>query len=504
MESVRPEMRPWPQPNFGAAAVTPYLQRWEGPRRLALHTLLVAVCLVLYVLGSPSGTLIASGLVVAGVFFWFVWLEAKSTVLKITPVSVYFLWQGFALGVAAVYMGLEIYDGSSIYLGKHNISPEYIAKGYIIGLIGTLPLHAGLQWLRPKVDSRRELTPVLVKRLLPQLIFFWVLGIVVLALNRQLVFAGTLVTVFQFAAHGALAVFILIPPEKLRMPESVRFGILVTGTFVLLLAATRSSSKLYLMQALVGLFFYVLQRKHLHRHIPVAAVFLIFIYLTVVAPTVNEARSIEFHDRVSHTQAQIEAFKKNSPLYTGKVELEFYQHQIERLLGRQFEASSIGLIVGEVETKGYAYWESFEFLKYYFIPRLIWPDKPYMVRGAWFTHYLGLSAREADSTVAIGMEAAGELYWSFGVIGVLVGMFILGMLFAGVWRLAGADPGTDPIRMALYMLNALTMMNIPEAASRIASCLTLLLIFGVLFAVLRPHRESTKMVFRRPQFLGST
>lgn len=505
MDFLRPEMRLLPSPRLGGGDAIPFLQRWEGRRRLALHTLTVACALILYTVGSPSGTLMATGIVVTGVFFWFVWLEAKSTEIKITPLSVYFLWQGFALGVAAVYMGLEIYDGSSIYVGRHNVGPEYLAKGYIIGLVGTLPLHAGLQWFRPKAGAEeRALTQTQVQRLLPQIMFFWVLGILVLAFNRQLLFAGTLVTVFQFAAHGALAVFILIPPDKLRVPESVRFGILLAGTFVLLLAASRSSSKLYLMQALVGLFFYVLQRKNLHRHVPLAAIFFIFVYLTVIAPTVNESRNLEARDRISHAQAQIEAFKENSPLYTGKVDLEFYRDQIERLLSRQFEASSIGLIAGEVESSGYIYWENFEFLKYYFVPRLLWPDKPFMVRGAWFTHYLGLSAREADSTVAIGMEAAGELYWSFGIIGVLVGMFVLGSLFAVVWRLAGVHPGTDPIRMALYMFNALTMMNIPEAASRIASCLTLLIIFGALFAVVRPHRESSRMLFRRPQFLGST
>lgn len=480
--------------------------KWSPLRCLLLHAVLTALVVVLYYFESPAATLIVGGAPVAAVFFFFVWVEARTCSLKITPISAYFLWQGFALGVSAVYIGTEILAGESLWLGSHLLVPEYVAQGYLIGLVGTLPLHAGMQWLRPprmREFPEKEVTREGVKRLLPLVFVFYCVGVVVLALSKYAVSIGVVATGFQYAAHGALAAFVLIPSRFLRITETVRLAIVVAGTLILFAACIQMSSKFYLMQALVGLFFYVLQRTDLHKYVPATAGFLILIYLTVVAPTVNEARNIEYRDRVSQTQAHIEAFKDNSPLYTGKLDLEFYQYQIERLLSRQFEASSIAIIARDVDARGHSYLENFEYLKVFFIPRVLWPEKPYMIRGAWFTHYLGFSARETDSTVSIGMEAAGELYWSFGIPGVFLGMLLLGAMFGGLWRMAGADPRMDPLRMSLYMFIALTIMNLPEAASRMMSCISLFIVYGSLFFIIRPRRPSKTMVFRRPQFQGS-
>ena len=472
---------------------------------MTLHAVVVALVLVVYTLNSPQATLTFGGALVAPCFFFFVWLEGKKTFLKITPVSMYFVWQGFALGPAAIYAGSEISAGSSTYVGTHLALPQYLAKGYIIGLIGTLLLHAGLQWMRPKENplEESEVSTLEVRALLPTLfILFWV-GCVSLAFGRYLAFLGVLTGFFSFSGHGALLSFVLIPAHRLRMAESVRIMILLVGSTILVLASTRAGSKLYLMLALIGILFYVLQKKILRKHVPAMGIALIFIYLTVVAPTVNEGRKIQYKDKLSHTQALIEAFKLNSPLYTGRFDAAFYQRELETLLSRQFEASSIACIAEEVDLKGYINGETFYQIRYFFIPRLLWPDKPMVVRGAWFTSYLGSSAREGDSTSSVGMEAAGELYWNFGFSGVVVGMFVLGAMFGGIWRMAGANPAMQPLHMSLYMLNALTMMNLPEAASRMASCIAVFLFFGVIFTLMRPMRRTKMMVFRRPEFPSS-
>ncbi len=77
--------------------------------------------------------------------------------------------------------------------------------------------------------------------------------------------------------------------------------------------------------------------------------------------------------------------------------------------------------------KGNAPWLMLPF--YPFIPRLIWPSKPVLVEGGRFTVALygntGDAARAGSSTA---VTYAGDLYLQFGLLGVPLGMFALGLV----------------------------------------------------------------------------
>ncbi|MEO6120086.1 MAG: hypothetical protein ABIP12_05290 [Terriglobales bacterium] len=477
----------------------PYWEKWTVTRCLIFHGALVALVLLVNAFALPQTTLIVGGVLATPLFLFFVWIEGKKTFLKVTPISIYFMWQAFALGPAAIYAAVLIADGFPTYLGRHLALPTYLAKGYTIGLLGTLFLHAGLQWMRPKLNSLEAPNPSVhqVKALLPILfVMFWA-GILMLGFSQSLVVLGILSGLFQFSGHAALLCFILIPSARLALPEFARTGVLLVGTALLGLASTQSNSKFYLMLAFLPMFFYVLQREKMRKHLPAVGALLLFLYLSVIAPAVSGARLIRYKEKVPYTQALWDAVRLYSPLATGRFDTSFYEDQYLTLLKRGFEASSIAVIAEEVDLHGYINGETFYQIRYFFIPRLFWPDKPMMVRGGWFTSYLGNSARETDSTTSIGMEAAGELYWNFGYVGVIAGMFALGAMFGVLWRMSGANPALQPLHMVLYLLNALTMMNIPEAASRMASCILIMLCFGVLFSIMRPRRQSAAQVFRR-------
>jgi hypothetical protein len=122
---------------------------------------------------------------------------------------------------------------------------------------------------------------------------------------------------------------------------------------------------------------------------------------------------------------------------------------------------------------------------YAFIPRVIWPDKPAVPRGAWFTAYIGFSPSEEEATTSTGMTATGELYWNFGIPGVLIGMFTIGCLLGGLWRMAGADPRHSLLRMLLYVLVMVNMTNMPEAITVFVSIAATFLAFKAAFIVLR-------------------
>jgi hypothetical protein len=64
-----------------------------------------------------------------------------------------------------------------------------------------------------------------------------------------------------------------------------------------------------------------------------------------------------------------------------------------------------------------------DYVLYAFIPRFFWKEKPVITQGSKFAEYLG------TQKVSIGMGAIGELYWNFGVVGILAGMALIGMLW---------------------------------------------------------------------------
>jgi hypothetical protein len=174
------------------------------------------------------------------------------------------------------------------------------------------------------------------------------------------------------------------------------------------------------------------------------------------------------------------------------------------LMGRLFELPQVtGFMVGEVTRSGLQMGSTMNTFYYAFIPRIIWPEKPSVSRGAWFTTYLRMARREEEATTATGMTTVGEWYWNFGVVGVAVGMFLTGALLSGLWRLAGSVPLHQPGNMVLYVAITVNVLNLPDATSPIVSAVALYLLFGMLVllrtfgqkTVLPPSRSATMRLF---------
>jgi len=69
------------------------------------------------------------------------------------------------------------------------------------------------------------------------------------------------------------------------------------------------------------------------------------------------------------------------------------------------------------------------------VPRFLWPDKPVIAPGAWFTYYLGRATSVESARTATAIPLATDFYWMFGWPSLVVGMFLLGALYARIWRL---------------------------------------------------------------------
>ena len=84
---------------------------------------------------------------------------------------------------------------------------------------------------------------------------------------------------------------------------------------------------------------------------------------------------------------------------------------------------------------------------------------------------------------ATAMTSFGELYWNFGFIGVAIGMFIIGLLYAGLWRMAGIYPQYSLLTVWLYFLVLYGMMMHSEAGVVFMAIVQYYIFFGGLFFI---------------------
>lgn len=118
-------------------------------------------------------------------------------------------------------------------------------------------------------------------------------------------------------------------------------------------------------------------------------------------------------------------------------------------LDRMNYLAALAVVVGQTPDGGVPYWNgrTFESAVYSFIPRILWPDKPVMTFGNEFGRtYSFLSPNDYNTSVNVNWIV--ELYMNWGYIGVGMGMFVVGFLFAILDRLFGT-PGTRIINVVL-------------------------------------------------------
>jgi hypothetical protein len=129
--------------------------------------------------------------------------------------------------------------------------------------------------------------------------------------------------------------------------------------------------------------------------------------------------------------------------------------------------------IGElVERNGLYRGRTFEYLRYAFIPRVLWPEKPKIALGAWYAMEIGEAVQTEDGWYnnSVNMTQAGELYLNFSWFGVLVGLPLFDASLAFFWT-----------RTNLWELDARNLLGSALAAL-------------ILWMVLGGHGEFTLLV----------
>lgn len=116
---------------------------------------------------------------------------------------------------------------------------------------------------------------------------------------------------------------------------------------------------------------------------------------------------------------------------------------------------SFSLIVKDLSQSG-----RFWYGKYYvyfpllvLVPRIIWPNKPVIDIGLWFTQTYWNPI--AISSTAITYP--GDLYLNFGLVGVLLGMFVTGIIYRLVYEWFKLNIG--PLALFIYVFIFLALTN---------------------------------------------
>lgn len=444
-----------------------------------VHGVLIFLCLTLHWLSDDPGfTLMAAGALVFIFYALLAYIEAKRTPLAWGPLSYHFAWYANALGLSAIYMGNRVENGERINFSVVVLKPDDIAAAYIIYVIGSFALHAGIQLVRPLLSPKEQLaresqaTPPSTYGL----IILWTIGVISRLFAPSLEFLGGIKGLLQMASIAALSVYVLTYGEKPR----IRFWlILAIGTLIEAAVSTRAGSKAALMYSFLPTLWLLAHfRRYRKWLIPLSGT-MIALYLLIVAPVVNASRNLHWSEGANQTE------RIQRVLLSDRAKEVDIGEQVEALLSRQFEPAPVAFLYREVERSGLRYGETMDYLAYAFIPRFFWPEKPNVTRGAWFTLYLGQARNEREVSTSTGQMAVGELYWNFGMLGVILGLMFLGAFIGALWRLSGEAPKNDGLLMVLYISLCLTMVDVAEAGTLLVSLVYRAIVIGSVIWIFR-------------------
>lgn len=121
-----------------------------------------------------------------------------------------------------------------------------------------------------------------------------------------------------------------------------------------------------------------------------------------------------------------------------------------------------------------------------FVPRVLWPDKPTKELGQAFGHrygYIGVN----DMGTALNLPILVEFYANFGIFGVIVGMWLVGVIYFVLDRIVNS-PGQDSLHSLVGVVILIPLANIESDFS--LGFGGLLLNGAALWFVLRTIRRS--------------
>lgn len=443
------------KPDTSAAARSERYQRF-APFILHALYLFFVVC-VWQIFDDPATTLYVSGAVGIVIYGLLAYIELRRAPLFVSPLTALFVWYLPPIGPSAIHFANKIVDGDPIPFSVKMLHPDDVAAGFVIMVVGNVAMHLGLQWTRP-LASDFNAQPTTANSQPITLVMLWTISIASRIAAKFVIGLGAIVGVVHFGSTAALAAFLLSQDPKKR--GVLFWSVGIVGTVIEFVTNLGSGSKAYLMFSFLPILWLFLRDQKLRKFVPFLSVAMFALYVGVIAPVVMASRMLRGSNADSQADRIVEVYSR------GDYESDAgAAKQLPKYLERAFDGAASACIYGEVQKTGFMYGEGMDYLVYAFIPRILWPEKPTITRGAWFTVYLGQARTEEKATTSLGQTAAGELYWNFGWLGTFVGMAILGAMCGRLWRLATPWAEKDALRLLLYFGVTFIVTHMAEAGS---------------------------------------
>ncbi len=189
------------------------------------------------------------------------------------------------------------------------------------------------------------------------------------------------------------------------------------------------------------------------RRLPVRSLAVVtLVGIFVVFPLYNTFRAQDRHltseRRLEQTWKQVQDWDSG----------EYLEHSLEQFFARMAVVTSPAAVMRAVPRwVDYQYGQTLSSAFLSFVPRILWPGKPMLNTAREFGHTFGL-VNMIDTETYIACTMSGEMYWNFGLPGVVVWAFLLGCLFRWIYRRYGEGGEDDGIRKSLYIALLIQMM----------------------------------------------
>jgi hypothetical protein len=130
---------------------------------------------------------------------------------------------------------------------------------------------------------------------------------------------------------------------------------------------------------------------------------------------------------------------------------------VDPLLSRSYQFDAATMILAKTKSvSDYRMGGTLEELLWFYVPRQWWPSKPLSFGFSFGPQYFP----GAPATQAYTPSMLGELYLDFGVPGVMIGFYLLGIILRACYE--GLAPGRNQLSTVLYLIVLFRFTNMIE------------------------------------------
>lgn len=304
------------------------------------------------------------------------------------------------------------------------------------------------------------------------------LGVLDIAIQRGTSFTVLVATVSQlwplFLFAWALAWVLFFSGTASRGQKLVLFFVLVPGTLVSVYSTFSDKS-----MALTFLVIPMVARWYAKRKMPWMLLLIsLLVLIFVLFPLFNTLRwydaGISRGERVGLAVNQIQSWDREN----------FLRFSLQTFTARLAMVNSVAIVMRDSPKWVPHMYGATIFMPTvaYFIPRVFWANKPTMDFGREFGRTFRVTNIFTGDTF-IGPTIPGELYWNFGLPGILIGMGLLGTSVRFLYRRYGGLGEVGPILLATHIVLLVKWVHI--VGGSIAGGFVALLRIVIMLEVLR-------------------